>query len=72
MVNTDYALRKNGLPANIVMWVHDELQIEVEETQAELVSRICVASAETVTDQLKLRVPVAAVAKIGLNWYETH
>lgn len=72
MVNTDYALIKNGLPANIVMWVHDELQIEVEETQAELVSRICVASAETVTDQLKLRVPVAAVAKIGLNWYETH
>ena len=76
MINTQEGIDKAKLyttmDAKIVMWVHDELQNEVDEEHAQLMASICVKAAQETQHQLNLRVPVAAVAKIGLNWYETH
>lgn len=65
-------LRREGIPAQQVAIVHDEIQIEVPEQYAERVSEIMVASAAQAGEILGFRVPVDAESKIGLNWYETH
>lgn len=55
-----------------VAMVHDEIQLEVKEDYAQLVSELMVEAAATAGKVLKFRIPVDAEAKIGNNWYETH
>ena len=67
MLRVDRALKREGLNANIVMQVHDELVIEVKDSQIdvcrELVCREMEAAAE-------LSVPLTVDVTVGKNWLE--
>ena len=65
-------LRKAKVPYKQVAFVHDELQVEVEERYAEQVGNIMVASAAQAGVELGFRCPVGAEYKIGKNWCECH
>lgn len=49
---------------------HDELQYEVPEEVAEGWAAVCEDTAKAVGIELKIRVPIEAEAKIGMNWGE--
>ena len=56
----------------LVMWIHDELQIECDPDVAELVGQTV---AQCITDAgplLNFKCPLAGEYKIGTNWAETH
>lgn len=56
----------------MVVWVHDEIQLECNEGEQEDVVRIVKDAAVKAGELLELRVPIAAEGKFGYNWYETH
>ena len=53
-------------------FVHDELQFECDPQHAEDLSTSLVYSAAAAGEFYKLRIPIAAEAKIGNNWAEVH
>lgn len=61
-----------GKDWDMVLFIHDEAQIECRKEIAEDVARIAEKSFEQVGDQLGLRVATAGEAKIGKSWAETH
>jgi len=65
-------LKKNKIEYKQVAFVHDEIQLEVREDQAEHAAQLMVQAAALAGKALNFRVPVDAEAKIGNNWYETH
>ena len=69
MLDLDAALRARGSKARLIMQIHDELVLEVPETEAEdvraLVQRIMEGA-------LELNVPLVAEARLGRNWAEAH
>jgi DNA polymerase I len=65
-------LRKANIDYKQVAFVHDEIQLEVREDQAEKAAELMVKAAALAGDALNFRVPVDAEAKVGNNWYETH
>ena len=64
--------REEGFDVKQVAFVHDEIQIETAQSNAEQVALIMEQSAQVAGDVLGFRVPVDAESKIGNNWYETH
>lgn len=60
------------LDAHMVVWVHDEIQIECKKEDSKRVAEIVKQAAIKAGEVLKVRVPIEADAKIGINWYETH
>ena len=65
-------LRKEGIDYKQVAFVHDEIQMEVREDQAEQAAVCMIAAAQLAGITLGFRVPVDAEAKIGNTWYDTH
>lgn len=57
---------------NMVVWVHDEIQLECNEGEQDAVMKIVCDAAVKAGEVLELRVPIAAEGKYGKNWYETH
>jgi DNA polymerase I-like protein with 3'-5' exonuclease and polymerase domains len=52
--------------------IHDEVQIQVKEEQAQVVADMCVATFPKVEELLGWRCKLEGEAKIGDNWYDTH
>ncbi len=71
-IKTVEGLTKAGLRATVVMWVHDELQIECAHGVAAWVKRICEQAAVEAGKELGIRVPIEASSKVGKTWYDTH
>jgi len=66
MLNVQKALR--GLPARIILQVHDEIIIEAEKTAVEAVKKILKHEMENV---VKLRVPLTADVTVSeTSWYD--
>lgn len=71
LVRTDELIRREGLPARLMLSVHDEMGISSEQDQE--VKRKIV---EVYTDfnhensPIKMRVPITASAKFGDTWWE--
>lgn len=65
-------LRKEKIEYKQVAFVHDEIQLEVREDQAQQAAVCMVAAAQLAGITLGFRVPVDAEAKIGKTWYDTH
>ncbi|AMO44141.1 DNA polymerase [Roseobacter phage DSS3P8] len=62
----------NGLEYSFCSWSHDEIQVAVREDLAERAAELMVAAAPMAGDYFNFKCPVAAEAKIGSNWAETH
>ncbi len=68
MVRVSQALEKEGLKAQLILQVHDELLIEAPREEEETVKNILRQCMEQV---FPLRVPLVAEVKTGESWYET-
>ena len=69
MVRVDARMRAEGLEAQLLLQVHDELIVECPAEEAETVRAILVEEMEHVVDY---RVPLLVDAKIGASWAEAH
>ena len=65
-------LRKAKIDYRFVANVHDEWQIEVEETRAEDAGKIGAKAIELAGVELQMRCPLAGEYKVGNTWKETH
>ncbi len=63
---------KNISNAQQVVWVHDEIQVECLEEDAEQVGQLAVKAIEDTGKYFNLRLPLTGEYKIGNNWSETH
>ena len=61
-----------GKQYEFVLNVHDEVQIECDESIAEDVAKIAEASFDDVTKHLNFRIPLRGSADIGDSWADTH
>lgn len=62
----------NGMQYAFSSWSHDEIQVSVKEALAERAAEIAVAMAPVAGNHFNFRCPIAAEAKIGTNWAQTH
>jgi DNA polymerase-1 len=71
LVMVDRAIREQSLPARLMISVHDEIGVSMpkdEEVQRILVQQYTNFSADD--SPIRMRVPIAASADYGTNWYE--
>ncbi len=67
MVNLAHRLRDDGYQSQMILQVHDELVLEVPETELEDVVPLVIDIMESA---ITLKVPVRADARVGKNWQE--
>ena len=67
MVQLQAALQSQGLPARLLLQVHDELVLEVEPDALEATRKLVVTTME---NAVKLSVPLVAETGVGANWME--
>lgn len=58
--------------AQQVVWVHDEIQVECEEQDAEDIGKIAVECIKRAGEHFQLRVPLTGEYKIHTDWSGTH
>lgn len=70
----DQEIRRQGLPAHIVAWVHDEVQIQTQQREgvAEHVGTLTGRMAQEAGRAFSFRTPIESEYKIGRNWADTH
>jgi DNA polymerase I-like protein with 3'-5' exonuclease and polymerase domains len=56
----------------LVLWVHDEIQIEARPEIAEAIGAIASSLVPTSAEILGIRTPMTGSYKVGNNWQETH
>ncbi len=71
-INMNDAIIQNGLVANQIMHVHDEVQFEAIESEANDVGRIAVQAMREAGKPYEFRCPLDGEYKVGKNWAETH
>ena len=69
MINVYNWLKKDDVPAKIVMQVHDELVLEVNEKHSQEIKGNIINIMESVTE---IDVPLIVDAALGSNWEEAH
>jgi len=69
MIQIDSALETKGLPARMIMQVHDELVFEVEK---EAVPEVAALVRERMESAGRLEVPLLVAVGYGPNWDEAH
>ncbi len=66
------SLRRAKIDYRFVANVHDEWQIEVEESRAEEAGQLGAKAIELAGKELNMRCPLAGEYKVGNSWKETH
>jgi DNA polymerase-1 len=69
MIRVDRWLQSSGVPARIIMQVHDELVLEVADAAVEEVGA---AVREHMAGAASLHVPLIVDTGVGKNWDEAH
>ena len=67
MVQLQAALQSQGVPARMLLQVHDELVLEVAPDALEATRELVV---QTMENAVKLSVPLVAETGVGANWME--
>lgn len=65
-------IESEGFDAHMVGNIHDEIQVEVREDQAEKFAKNLESLFIEVGEAIGMRIKMEGEAKIGNNWYETH
>jgi DNA polymerase-1 len=69
MIAVDHWIHAERLGTRLIMQVHDELVLEVPESEVDLVKR---RVPELMSNVAQLRVPLLAEVGVGANWDEAH
>ena len=69
MIRVEQRLAAEGLQAQLVLQVHDELIVECPQGEADTVAKLLTQEMEGVA---QLSVPLTAEAKVGRTWAEAH
>ncbi len=69
MIAVDAWLSESKLQSKLVMQVHDELVLEVPQSELDIVKKML---PERMTSVAQLRVPLVAEVGVGANWDEAH
>ena len=69
MVSIHQRLKSEGLKAQMIMQVHDELNFNVPSSEVEQVREIVVNEMQ---NAVHLSVPLIAECGVGKNWLEAH
>ena len=69
MLKLDHRIRRDNLPARMIMQVHDELVFEVPDEQADTISAIVI---EEMNSAANLSIPLVVEAGVGKNWNDAH
>lgn len=69
MIRVENRLQQEGLQAQLVLQVHDELIVECPQEEADTVAKLLTQEMEGVA---QLAVPLTAEAKVGQTWAEAH
>ena len=69
MINVDSWLESSGLKSRMIMQVHDELVLEVPESELEVVKQ---GLTERMESAAELLVPLVVDVGVGDNWDEAH
>ena len=72
VVAVDKMIKEDNIDAQIVGNIHDEIQVEVREDQAEKFAKNLEALFISVGETIGMRLKMEGEAKIGNNWYDTH
>lgn len=74
LVEIDEGLKAAGLAdkADLVAWVHDEVQIEADDDVAEQVKQIAIDAAGRAGEFFNFRIPITAEGNTGTTWADTH
>lgn len=73
LLNIQEEINKAELDANIMAWVHDEVQIQIREKDAQNVGDIIRGAAEEAGKKwFKDKVPITADWQLGDSWADTH
>ncbi len=67
MVKLDEKIKEKGFKSRVLLQVHDELVLEVVESELDEVARIL---ERTMRESMNLSVPIKVDIKIGKNWYD--
>jgi DNA polymerase-1 len=67
MLNIDRQLKANRLQSRVILQVHDDLLLEVS---ADELNQVAYLVKDCMENAFKLKVPLLAAVKIGLNWYD--
>lgn len=73
LVETDRAIREMGLPARLMLSVHDEMGVSAPNDPeiAQIVREKYTDFAEdSPTARIRMRVPITSSSKFGVNWWE--
>lgn len=72
IINIQDAFDAGGVDANIVAWVHDEVQVAVRKGQEDYVGHLIGRMAQETQKAFNLRIPIRSEYKVGTTWAETH
>lgn len=74
LVEFDNLLTENNLQhkADLVAWVHDEVQIESDPDVSEEVKDLAIKAAAIAGEHFEFRIQIDADGSIGNNWCDTH
>ena len=72
VVAVDKMITRDNFDASIVGNIHDEIQVEVREDQAEKFTRNLEELFIKVGEDIGMRIKMEGEAKVGGNWFDTH
>jgi DNA polymerase I-like protein with 3'-5' exonuclease and polymerase domains len=65
-------IQKEKINAHFVANVHDEIQMEVSEKDADKIGQMAIDAIKEAGEAFNLRCPLTGEYKVGSNWADTH
>ena len=72
LVEIDNEIKEANLDAQVIAWVHDEVQIQVRKGDEDVVGDIARRAAQKAGEAYSFRCPIEAEYAIGRTWRDTH
>lgn len=72
LIEIDHAIKEANLDAQVIAWVHDEVQIQVKKGDEDVVGDIARRAAQKAGEAFSFRCPIAAEYAVGRTWRDTH
>ena len=72
LVEIDHAIKEANLDAQVIAWVHDEVQIQVRKGDEDVIGDIARRAAQEAGEAFSFKCPIGAEYAIGQTWRDTH